>query len=44
MGLKSERRKMAIVAMVLNIGTIVAVGIVIFLFAGLMAYGIFQGN
>jgi hypothetical protein len=44
MGLKSDRRKMAIVAMVLNIGTIVAVIIVIVAFAGLMAYGIFQGN
>jgi hypothetical protein len=44
MGLKSDRRKMAIVAMVLNILTIVAVIIVIVAFAGLMAYGIFQGN
>jgi len=44
MGLKSERRGMAIVAMLLNIGTIIAVIIIFFVFAGLMTYGIFQGN
>jgi hypothetical protein len=44
MGLKSERRGMAIIAMVLNIGTIIAVIIFFFVFAGLLAYGIFQGN
>jgi hypothetical protein len=44
MGLKSERRGMAIVAMVLNIVTIIGVIIVMVAFAGLMAYGIFQGN
>jgi hypothetical protein len=44
MGLKSERRGMAIIAMVLNIGTIIAVIIFFFVFAGLMAYGILKGN
>jgi hypothetical protein len=44
MGLKSERRRMAIVAMVLNIGTIMAIIIFYMAFAGLMAYGIFQGK
>jgi hypothetical protein len=44
MGLKSDRRGMAILAMLLNIGTIVAVIIVIVAFAGLMAFGIFKGN
>jgi hypothetical protein len=44
LGLKSNRRGMAIVAMVLNIGTFIAVIIVMVAFAGLMAFGIFKGN
>jgi hypothetical protein len=44
LGLKSNRRGMAIIAMVLNIGTIIAVIIVMVAFAGLMAFVIFKGN
>jgi hypothetical protein len=44
MGLKSERRGMAIAGMVLNIGTVLAVIVFYFLFAGLLAYGITRVN
>lgn len=44
MGLKSERRGMAIAALVLNLGSILVVIILYVLFAGLLTYGITSGN
>jgi hypothetical protein len=44
MGLKSESRGMAKVALVLNIGTILVVIVIYVLFAGLLVFGITRGK